>query len=69
MGMFADNPLDRKLAADNYYQELLAECLNAETDYLRVVDTLPEKERQIIERYLTACEELDHRKLSLASEA
>ena len=50
---------------DTVYQQLLNECAEAEVDYLALLETLTAEQRNVVERYLTACEELDHRKLYL----
>lgn len=60
--------LNRILATDQHYQVLLKNCLNTESDYLRIINSLSSEDRDIIEHYLTACEELDHRRLTLALE-
>lgn len=53
---------------DPILQALLAECEDAEHDYEQLAATLNLQQRQTIERYLSACEEVDHRKLTLALE-
>lgn len=68
--MFTDweDKLNRKLSTDPVYQQLLADCLLAEADYLRIRDQLSEADKATPERYLSLCEESDHRRLSLLLE-
>lgn len=63
-----NNGLEQKMSSDRLYQQLLQDCFDAESDYLQLLDTLSAEHRLVIERYLTACEELDHRQLTLATE-
>lgn len=58
--------LNNLLKADRLYQELLAQCLQAEKDYQRICNTLCEEDRLLLDRYISLCEEMDHRKLQLA---
>ena len=46
------------------YQNLLQECMEAEKAYNEI--SLLDEQREIIERYLSACEELEHRCTTLA---
>ena len=54
------------LKNDGTYQELLKECGELETEYLRICDTLHEKDRKLLDRYISVCEELEHQKVRLA---
>ena len=65
---FPERRISAILANDPIYQQLECECVIAEEAYQRTMDTLPQSKRQVIERYLSACEEIDHRKLTLALE-
>lgn len=60
------NQLQAMIAHDNEYQTLLKQCLDAEPDYLRIRNSLPSEDQLILERYLSVCEEMDHRKLTIA---
>lgn len=60
-----EEALQEALAADSVFQQLLTDCLAAEADYLRICEVLPPDCIKILERYLSLCEEMDHRKLSL----
>ena len=53
---------------DPEYTCLLQACLTAEIAYKELAATWNTEQRQIVERYLSACEELDHRLLILALE-
>ncbi len=54
------------LKTDTIYQSLLTQCLYAEEDYQRIYNTLCKTDRLSLDRYISLCEELDHRKLLLA---
>ena len=58
--------LSEKINQDSIYQELLKSCLLLEPEYIRIRDALPETDRKLLERYISLCEELDHRRLTLA---
>lgn len=45
---------------DRHYQNCLAEVQRLEPSFLALRDSLPEEQRQVLEHYLSACEELDH---------
>lgn len=55
-------------AADTEYQRLLCECAALEADYARIMDSLPDCDREILERYIALCEEMDHRRICIALE-
>lgn len=46
---------------DAEYQKLLSECKQLEPEHLRIVASLPEKDRTLLDRYITLCEELEYR--------
>ena len=48
------------------YQEKLDTAKNLEADFLALRDSLQEPQRQTLEAYLSACEELDHELLCTA---
>ena len=54
------------LKNDGTYQELLKECGELEIEYLRICDTLLEKDRELLDRYISVCEEMEHQKVRLA---
>ena len=60
-----ERKLSQELSKDPTYQQLLADCLLAGEDYLRIRDQLSPDDRAILERYLSLCEESDHRRLFL----
>ena len=51
---------------DNHYQKLLRACREAEADYTAIRDSLSEDQREQLERYISLCEELQHRLTTLA---
>ena len=53
-------------AADEDYQNRLAQCQAAENNYLTIIDKLLPEHREIIENYITMCEELEYRMVQLA---
>lgn len=54
------------LQQDREYKQLLYTCRQAEAAYEAMANTLTQEEKAIIEQYLSACEELDHRLLTIA---
>ena len=69
-GEFMDREriLEERLRTDEVYQDLLRECTAAEDHYIRLLSSLSDTDRAVVERYLSACEELDHRRFLLAVE-
>ena len=61
---------ERKLYAslekDTVYQERLNACLALEPEYRRIVASLPSHDRDVLDLYISLCEEMDHRALILA---
>ncbi len=53
-------------SCDVEYQALLKQRLDVEPEYLRIRNSLSPEEQQMLERYLSLCEEMDHRKLTIA---
>ena len=53
------------LKTDQEYQGLLWECRMLEQEYLRIAAALPEQDRVLLDRYITLCEELEHRECYL----
>ena len=51
---------------DDHYQKLLRACREAEADYTAIRDSLSEDQREQLERYISLCEELQHRLTTLA---
>lgn len=51
---------------DSHYQNCLEEVKRLEPVYLALRDALPEMQRRALEKYISACEELDHALLLLA---
>ena len=61
-----ENLLQTMIRDDTEYQALLNQCLDIEPAYLDIRNRLMPEDQQILERYLSICEEMDHRKLYLA---
>ena len=57
--------LKKLVEFDSIYQAHLQQLKSIEPEYLSILNSLPASQRQIIDRYIFLCEELDHRKLSL----
>ena len=53
------------LKADQEYQRLLWERRMLEQEYLRIAEALSEQDRVLLDRYITLCEELEHRQCYL----
>lgn len=58
--------LESLTVTDQIYQEYLQLCMQLEPEFLRIRHTLPQNDQEILDRYFSCCEELDHRRLSLA---
>ena len=50
---------------DMVYKQLKQRCQELEEDYERILKGLTEEERTVLERYISLCEEMDHRRLRL----
>ena len=53
-------------AADECYQNCLKEVQELEEMFLRLRDMLTTPQRELLDRYISACEELDHTAVRLA---
>lgn len=53
---------------DMEYRRLLAECQELEDAYTQIKDNLSEEDRELLERYIALCEELEYRRTCLAME-
>jgi len=58
--------LIEKSESDDIYQSLLQACADAEAAYNTLIESLPASQREIIKCYLSACDELEHRRTMLA---
>ena len=54
------------MAQDPDYQQALQRLKDAEADYLALVETMTPKEKEILERYIAACEAMDDPLIYLA---
>lgn len=52
--------------SDADYQELLSQCMKAETDYALIVSTMTEEDRLRVDDYIALCEEVQYRMTRLA---
>ncbi len=63
---------ERRLTAvvkqDELYQQLLLECEARAADYERIMESLSENDRERLEQYISACEEMEYRRGCLACE-
>ena len=46
---------------DEWYQQFLAECETLEPEYLRIMESLPVKDRETVEKYITIYQTMDYR--------
>lgn len=61
------NQLLREAARkDAFYQELLAQCREAEKGYVGLLERLSSDDREMLERYISLCEALEHRMTQLS---
>ena len=51
---------------DPEYQQYLAQARLLEPEFLSIRDSLPENQRELLDTYLAACEQMDHFQLCLA---
>ena len=51
---------------DTFYRELLKECENLSSDYHRIRSVLQASDREILDRYIALCEELEHQRGRMA---
>ena len=51
---------------DPEYQNLLRRLMGLEEDFILLRNSLPPEQREQLDRYISACEELDHRLMQLA---
>ena len=58
--------LSDMVKSDADYQELLERCCSLETDYLRIMNGLSEEDRELMDRYIAACEDMQYRMTQLA---
>ena len=56
------------LKEDDWYQQLLQQCAEAEAGYLCIRAALSETDQELLERYICLCEELESRRAYLASQ-
>ena len=52
--------------ADSFYQQLLGDCIALEPRYQAIKDSLPEDQQEILDTYISLCEELEYRRTTLA---
>lgn len=62
-----ESTLSLVLKNDAWYQQLLHDCCEAEAHYLRICACLSEADQELLERYISLCEELEHRRTYLES--
>lgn len=52
---------------DEFYQQLLAECDARTPDYLRILRSLSEADQELLDTYISVCENLEYRRTCLAA--
>ena len=52
---------------DEWYQQLLRECADAEVRYHQIAQKLSDADRDAVERYIALCEEMEYRRTCLAA--
>lgn len=58
--------LSRLAQKDEWHLRCLSDVQSLEASYLRILDSLPEEQRQILDAYVTACEALDNEEARIA---
>lgn len=66
MDAYYEKELSAILGKDKVYQEFLNSCLSLEPEYNRILGSLSDQDRKLLEQYISFCEEMDHRALMLA---
>lgn len=56
-----DDKLFRAARQDVLYQQLLRQCREAEAEYRAILESLPPRQQEALERYITVSMELEHR--------
>lgn len=51
---------------DPIYRQLLSQCRAPENDYIRISHQLSDADRDVLQRYISLCEELEYRRTCLA---
>ena len=51
---------------DTNYQQALLQLKEVETEYTALLETLPQKTQEVLERYIAACEAMDDALVFLA---
>ena len=51
---------------DPTYQELLRNCGKLEKEYFRILCTLDEEDKILLDKYIGICEEMEHQKVLMA---
>lgn len=58
--------LDAAVRADEIYQQMLHDYQRAEEEFLRIRNSLSDADKEILEKYISLGEEMDHRRVILA---
>lgn len=51
---------------DTYYQSLLQECQELEVEYGRICDGLSQTDKELLDHYISVCENMEYRKLCIS---
>lgn len=64
--MKAMSQLMQAVKNDPHYEALFQQNLELEKDYLRIMESLCPEDRDLMERYISVCENMEYRKVCLA---
>jgi len=60
--------MQKAAQTDAWYQSALEQVKKLEPAYWKILQSLPQEKREILEAYITACEAMDDALLRIASE-
>lgn len=60
--------LNRAVRKDPRYMHLFAECQKYEDAYYRILGSLSQSDQDILEEYISLCQELEYRRGQIAAE-
>ena len=61
-----EQKLIEAIKKDAQHIKLLAACEQLEPEYERIAGSIPERDREILEKYISLCEELEYRRTCIA---
>lgn len=60
--------LQKAVKTDPFYQRLLGECMELETEVLRIRHSLSPSDQEKLDRYIALCEKKEYRRTTLLLE-